>query len=245
MFIVFLAIALIIDTRQPMRLYTPQASEKSQYPNNQVAGSMIEQFSTSVSSAQIKIGQDDESSGSATLNQNEPAFEKQTGPGNSTPNSGNESSNSENKEGVNSNNETPVTTASPTPNQPVDSVSGQDSCVASGGRWNTFPNGCADTCAYAENPLLMCTQVITDACDCGPDACWSGSSCVTNPIQGLKPVCGNDICEPGEADQYIPGGCNLDNMDSNNNANGLTIEPPECLGLPDKFIPGTCNQDCS
>ncbi len=65
----------------------------------------------------------------------------------------------------------------------------EDICVKKGGTWTTFNNGCADSCAYErqdpEDPL-MCTQAITDSCDCGQDKCWNGKFCENNERQ-IKP----------------------------------------------------------
>ena len=53
-------------------------------------------------------------------------------------------------------------------------------CQAAGAAYEEFPNGCRDTCEYARNPGLMCTQALTSGCDCGPDQCWNGTSCEPN-----------------------------------------------------------------
>ena len=122
-----------------------------------------------------------------------------------------------------------------------------NSCLESGGTWRGFPNSCVDSCALAENPGLMCLQVLTEGCDCGPTACWNGSQCVDNPgVKGVKttptptievpppidkdPVCGNGICEPGEAGSY-----NCPVCDEASNPCPLRA----CL-----HEPGTCPQDC-
>ena len=44
-------------------------------------------------------------------------------------------------------------------------------------------------------------------------------------------VCGNGICEAGEADAIESGGC-------------PPGSPPECLGPPSRFLPGSCPADC-
>ena len=54
-------------------------------------------------------------------------------------------------------------------------------CSRAGGKWKRFSSGCADSCFLARatsNPL--CTMVLTDSCDCGPDKCWDGQTCVDN-----------------------------------------------------------------
>ncbi len=49
-------------------------------------------------------------------------------------------------------------------------------CQQAGGEWKTFNNGCVDSCRRYE----MCTQALTDGCDCGPDKCWGGERCLNN-----------------------------------------------------------------
>lgn len=54
-------------------------------------------------------------------------------------------------------------------------------CESSEGEWRTFNNGCVDSCALERNPeLILCTQALTDGCDCGIDKCWNGESCEDN-----------------------------------------------------------------
>lgn len=67
---------------------------------------------------------------------------------------------------------------SPTPESK--SVLSIDSCLDSGGTWEQFANSCADSCVLIQNPKLMCAQVITKNCDCGPNSCWNGNECVGN-----------------------------------------------------------------
>ncbi|MEK6906109.1 MAG: hypothetical protein AABW81_00635, partial [Nanoarchaeota archaeon] len=40
---------------------------------------------------------------------------------------------------------------------------------------------CADTCDFAEHPDLLCTQAITEGCDCGANKCWDDDKCKINP----------------------------------------------------------------
>jgi len=47
-------------------------------------------------------------------------------------------------------------------------------CIAAGGTWEEFSNGCADKC----NSGPYCTQVITQGCNCPGTACWDGTKCV-------------------------------------------------------------------
>lgn len=57
-------------------------------------------------------------------------------------------------------------------------------CVESGGTWAEFPNSCADSCALERYPSrISCLQAITKGCDCGPDACWTGSRCEPNEAE--------------------------------------------------------------
>ena len=53
-----------------------------------------------------------------------------------------------------------------------------DLCIAMGGSWREFPNACADFCFAAREEDPMCAQVITESCDCGPNMCWTGTTCV-------------------------------------------------------------------
>lgn len=55
-------------------------------------------------------------------------------------------------------------------------------CAASGGTWELFPDSCADSCEIVNNPNPVCLQVITASCDCGPDKCWDGLTCINNPL---------------------------------------------------------------
>lgn len=61
------------------------------------------------------------------------------------------------------------------------------SCTESGGVWNELPNSCVDSCASVKYPDLMCLLVLTEGCDCGPNKCWDGNSCVTDPGVVGKP----------------------------------------------------------
>lgn len=56
----------------------------------------------------------------------------------------------------------------------------QQQCREEGGEWRQFPNGCVDSCNYARNPDVICTQALTMGCDCGPEQCWNGAACVPN-----------------------------------------------------------------
>lgn len=62
-----------------------------------------------------------------------------------------------------------------------------DACLASGGSWKIFENGCVDSCYYAHNPLSNCTHTLTNGCDCGPDKCWDGEKCTPNPEGSFNP----------------------------------------------------------
>lgn len=52
-------------------------------------------------------------------------------------------------------------------------------CVAGGGAWREFGNGCVDSCEAARNPMTGCTQSLTFGCDC-ENGCWNGESCEDN-----------------------------------------------------------------
>jgi hypothetical protein len=50
----------------------------------------------------------------------------------------------------------------------------QAECNRVEGEWREFPNACADKCDAGD----ICAQVLTMSCDCGPDRCWNGRTCV-------------------------------------------------------------------
>jgi len=78
-----------------------------------------------------------------------------------------------------------------------------------------------------DEPIL---SICTLAC---PEGQQLSSPCTCEPvIEVTAPICGNLICEAGEANVSSPGGCGPN-------------APPECLGPPAYFSPGTCPQDCS
>lgn len=47
-------------------------------------------------------------------------------------------------------------------------------CIAGGGKWIVFANGCVDRCGKSD----MCTQALTNGCDCGNTKCWDGYKCI-------------------------------------------------------------------
>jgi len=53
-------------------------------------------------------------------------------------------------------------------------------CVRGGGQWRDMTDACADSCASARQEALVCAQVITQGCDCGPERCWAGTFCEKN-----------------------------------------------------------------
>ncbi|KKS97569.1 MAG: hypothetical protein UV73_C0007G0012 [Candidatus Gottesmanbacteria bacterium GW2011_GWA2_43_14] len=59
-------------------------------------------------------------------------------------------------------------------------------CENQGFKWEVFPNGCVDSCELAGDPKINCTQALTSGCDCGPNACWNGTTCVGNPNDPLE-----------------------------------------------------------
>lgn len=52
----------------------------------------------------------------------------------------------------------------------------EELCRLQGGTWQQFSDACADTCA-SERDGLMCAQVLTNSCECGPTECWTGTAC--------------------------------------------------------------------
>ena len=56
----------------------------------------------------------------------------------------------------------------------------QETCTTAGGTWKEFSNGCRDSCRYARNSDILCTQAFTMGCDCGENECWDGEECENN-----------------------------------------------------------------
>ena len=83
------------------------------------------------------------------------------------------------------------------PNDPI------CACQAGGGTWTSFPNTCVDACGAGPN----CGAAITDGCDCGPNACWDGTTCVDSrmPVNEACIRSTNDACQT-DAD-CVSGGC--------------------------------------
>lgn len=63
---------------------------------------------------------------------------------------------------------------------PKDCTEG-DRCMETGGTWREFNNSCADDCSLLVGTKVYCKQATTTGCDCGPDSCWDGVSCIPNP----------------------------------------------------------------
>jgi len=56
-------------------------------------------------------------------------------------------------------------------------------CGMAGGSWIEFPDSCTDQCeVFQLGEAVFCAQVLTPGCECGPDRCWDGSTCVNNPV---------------------------------------------------------------
>jgi hypothetical protein len=51
-------------------------------------------------------------------------------------------------------------------------------CEAQSGVWREFGNGCVDGCLAKLDSFAVCTQEITNGCDCGKNRCWDGGACV-------------------------------------------------------------------
>ena len=47
----------------------------------------------------------------------------------------------------------------------------REACENQNGEWKLFSNGCVDSCG--KKPRI-CTQALTEGCDCGPTLCWDG-----------------------------------------------------------------------
>ena len=134
---------------------------------------------------------------------------------------------------------TPYPTPTPIINPPESRVI---SCTNSGGTWRTFPDSCVDSCSNVDRRDLMCLMVLTDSCDCGTGSCWNGSECIGNPavlpidiqptptvISPINPICGNGICEEGEAEEFSCPPCESDRI---------------CPLAPCYLKPGSCPIDC-
>ncbi|MEQ9363801.1 MAG: hypothetical protein RIF32_06145 [Leptospirales bacterium] len=53
----------------------------------------------------------------------------------------------------------------------------KEQCLASGGQWMMFNNGCLDACEYRRGAVTMCTQARKLGCYCKGSRCWNGSRC--------------------------------------------------------------------
>lgn len=51
----------------------------------------------------------------------------------------------------------------------ADAVDEEQACVDQGGEFVEFSNSCADKC----DADAVCTDAITDSCDCGEGLCWN------------------------------------------------------------------------
>lgn len=74
--------------------------------------------------------------------------------------------------------------------EPTPPTEREDACEAAGGNWEWYSNGCADTCASQSVPEgeRVCTMIAGPSCNCGPEACWNGTSCVSNPLPEPSPT---------------------------------------------------------
>lgn len=61
------------------------------------------------------------------------------------------------------------------PEQPTRSE--KELCLASGGQWTMFNNGCLDACEYRRGEVTICTQELRIGCYCKGIRCWNGSRC--------------------------------------------------------------------
>lgn len=70
---------------------------------------------------------------------------------------------------------------------PMASIGPPATCLQAGGTWRTdFPNSCVDYC-FEPGAQPVCAQVISSGCDCGPQKCWSGTTCIDNPQEKASP----------------------------------------------------------
>ncbi|MBI5066511.1 hypothetical protein HZA97_09865 [Candidatus Woesearchaeota archaeon] len=113
----------------------------------------------------------------------------------------------------------------------------QQACANSGGVWKQFRNTCADSC----NLIYACAQVIVDDCDCGPNNCWDGSNCVSNP-----PVCGDGTCDFSETYISCPQDCTAKVVPpvSQLVCGDGVCDPREADATNPKLAQYLCSQDC-
>jgi hypothetical protein len=52
-------------------------------------------------------------------------------------------------------------------------------CEETKGVWREFGNGCTDECRPKLDPFYVCTDAITNGCDCGKGRCWNGEVCTS------------------------------------------------------------------
>lgn len=62
----------------------------------------------------------------------------------------------------------------------------KEACNNSNGEWTVYSDGCStDSCnlitAPGGVPNYACAAVPVESCDCGPDKCWAGYDCISNP----------------------------------------------------------------
>lgn len=62
----------------------------------------------------------------------------------------------------------------------------REECLAAGGVWRQFGNGCADNCLAKFDKFSFCTMVVTYDCDCGNDSCYYNGKCYE--VQTFKSV---------------------------------------------------------
>lgn len=56
----------------------------------------------------------------------------------------------------------------------ADAIDEEQACVDDGGEFIEFSDGCAALCGTDENSI--CTQAITESCDCGDGFCWNADT---------------------------------------------------------------------
>lgn len=101
-------------------------------------------------------------------------------------------------------------------------------CLAGGGRWTGFSNGCADFCNHGD----ICTELATLGCDCGPDKCWDGSRCI-------KPCVNDEECQKYDCDYKTAQRC------TENGGRWVQIVVCQAIGCPKAPPPYCeCQQKC-
>ena len=56
----------------------------------------------------------------------------------------------------------------------------EEECSRIGKTWETFSNGCVDSCSKERDENQGCSSMLEEGCNCGPEQCWNGKTCEPN-----------------------------------------------------------------